>query len=226
VVRDFHEAGLFHGQLNLSNILLDFTGGSSVKCCSAVLIDYSKLIIVSESSFGILDEKHRNAYVNARNQKDLKDLGMIIYVVLSNCIVDSQPSQEEDTARSGEDEDVQRSKRGKSQAVQQRNNLPLYLVSLALSLLTPVTDQAGNAKFVYKSAREVLSDLQLAASDPDVYLKFHQWEDFMNTPLMMPQGSFFGQKTELSMVQHAFDAMMEGGNKTCAITVSGYAGAG
>jgi hypothetical protein len=88
---------------------------------------------------------------------------MIIYVVLSNCIVDSQPSQEEDTARSGEDEDVQRSKRGKSQAVQQRNNLPLYLVSLALLLLTPTTDQAGDAKFFYKSAREVPLDLQLVA---------------------------------------------------------------
>jgi hypothetical protein len=57
------------------------------------------------------------------------------------------------------------------------------------------------------------------ANDPDIYLKFHQWDDFMNAPLMMPQGSFFGQKTELSMVQHAFDAMMEGGNKTCAVMV-------
>ena len=185
-------------------------------------MDYSKLIILSESSFGILDKKHCKAYVDARNQKDLKDLGMIIYVVLSNCIADLLPSQEEDTARSGDERNevaVQRSKRGKRQMVQQRNNLPLYLVSLALLLLTPTTDQAGDAKFFYKSAREVPLDLQLAANDPDIYLKFHQWDDFMNAPLMMPQGSFFGQKTELSMVQHAYDAMMEGGNKTCAVMV-------
>jgi hypothetical protein len=116
-------------------------------------MDYSKLIILSESSFGILDEKHCKAYVDARNQKDLKDLGMIIYVVLSNCIADLLPSQEEDTARSGDEKDevaVQRSKRRKRQMVQQRNNLPSYLMSLALLLLTPTTDQAGDAKFFIK----------------------------------------------------------------------------
>jgi serine/threonine protein kinase len=36
-VRGFHEAGMFHSQLNLSNILLDFTGGLSVKRCSQSL---------------------------------------------------------------------------------------------------------------------------------------------------------------------------------------------
>lgn len=126
-VRDFQEAGLFHGQINLSNIVLDFTGGA-VDRCSAVLIDYSKSIIVSESSFAILDEKHRKAYVDAKNQKDLTDLGLLIYYVLSNGIPDSyqNQNQDDDNTSSEDDLDVHRNKRGKSQVVQQKHDLPMY----------------------------------------------------------------------------------------------------
>jgi hypothetical protein len=110
--------------------------------------------------------------------------------------------------------------------VQQKHDLPMYLVSLVSFLVTPVTDQAGDAKFVYKSAKEVLADLQLAANDPDVYLKALRWADFAERPLILDQGSFFGRKTELALIRHALDVVMKGDSKPCAIVVSGYPGAG
>ena len=99
-------------------------------------------------------------------------------------------------------------------------------MSLVSSLLTPVANYGGDDKLQYERPREVLSDLQLAAKNPDTYLKVHRWADYATKPLVLPKGAFYGRRTELSMVQHAFDAMMEGGSKPCALAVSGYAGTG
>lgn len=43
---EFHEAGMFHGQLNLRNIILNFSGGQKIS--SATLIDNSKSIILAD----------------------------------------------------------------------------------------------------------------------------------------------------------------------------------
>lgn len=224
-VCDFHEAGVFHGSLNLENIILDIKGGA--KNFHATLIDYSGAVILSDCSFGIRNEQDRNAFIKATKKKDLNDLGVVLYAVLGNRIQSTQQSSsDEHNDNLEQDAEVQRSKRGKRQQIQPSNNLPLYLISLIASLLTPNVNQGGDDQVLYKNTRDVLTDLQLAVSKSHIYLKAYSSTDLVSRPLIFPQGTFYGRRTELLMLQHSFDAMMEGKNKPCAFVVSGYAGAG
>lgn len=221
-VSDFHEAGLLHGQLNLQNVILNFSGGAQIR--SVTLIDYSKSIILTDSLCSIRSEEERQAFIESRKRKDLNDLGVLLYSVLGNRV--QETTQENDSTTTDEDNDEQRSKRGKRQQVQQANNLPIYLVSLIASLLAPILNQGGDLKVFYKSAKDVLADLQLAVQKPDIYWKAFNSADLLSRPLIFPQGSFYGRRTELLMLQHSFDAMKEGRSQPCALVVSGYAGAG
>ena len=223
-VCDFHEAGLFHGNLTLENIVLEFSGGS--QNCSATLLDYTKSGMISGSLNDTLDEPNRKALIDPKIEKDMKDLGLVLYSILSNHI----PNDNEEAAEKNDPEDdvseQQRNKRGKSEhGVSPAKRLPLYLMSLVSSLLNPTTNQEGDSLFLYNTPRNVLADLHLAISKPDIYLKVHCWSDLVTKPLVIPN-VFYGRRTELSMLRHSFDAMMEGASKPCAICVSGYAGAG
>jgi serine/threonine protein kinase len=219
-VCDFHEAGIFHGNLELKNVVIDSNSGP--ENFHATLIDYSRSIILADCFYSIRDENERKAYVMSVRQKDLNDLGVILYSVLSNHIT----NPERNIASAEGDADSHQNKRGKSQLLQPANNMPLYLMSLVSSLLTPVAKYGGNDKMQYKNPRDVLTDLQLAISKPDIYLKAHRWADLVTKPLVLPQDSFYGRRAEVSMLQHSFDTMMEGNSKSCAVVVSGYAGAG
>ena len=222
-VCDFHEAGLFHGHLSLENVILNFSGEAE-SCCTATLIDFAKSAILSDCSLELRDE-----FVSTKTQKDLNDLGLIIYSVLSNHIPDIEGQAEEDSSsEEAEDEnsEVQARKRGRRQETEHTNHLPLYLVSLVSSLLAPTMHQRGTSKYIYTNARNVLSDLMLAAKNPETYLKVLDWANLVTRPLVLPQESFYGRRTELSMVQHSFDSMMTGGSKPCVLVVSGYAGVG
>ena len=233
---DFHEAGVFHGHLSFQNVILNFTGEAQ-SCCTATLIDFAKSAIRSDCPL-----EERDEFVRKKTQKDLNDLGLILYSVLSNHIPDMTSSSglvenieiEEDSSSVKVDEEADDKgdaetharKRGRRQETQDPAKLPLYLVSLISSLLAPTIQQRTTRKTVYTNARNVLSDLKLAAEHPDMYLRVHRWANFVSGPLVLSEDSFYGRRTELSMVQHSFDAMMEGSNKPCILVVSGYAGAG
>lgn len=216
----FHECGVFHGNICLENILLDFSRPS----CSATLIDYSESVILSDSLYSIRDQQERKAFTMAAKQKDLNDLGVVLYSIISNH--PRHTDRYDDQVSLNDDTNEQRKKKGKSQLIQTADNLPLYLVSLVSSLLTPVAKYVGHDEVQYKHPRQVLADLHLAISKPDIYLKVHRWADFVTKPLFIPQGSFYGRRTELSMLQNSFDVMLKGGNKPCVFIASGYAGAG
>ena len=220
-VCDFHESGVYHGNLTLKNVVLKFSEGSLD--CSATLIDYSKSVILSDCFYTIRDEHERRDYLAMVNQKELNDLGLMIYSVLSNA---RQTEQRDDKVNIEDDAKVQENKRGKSQQLDTTSNLPLYLMSLVSSLLTEVANYGGNETIQYKHPREVLSDLQLALEKPEIFLKVHRWSDLVTKPLVIPPGAFYGRRAELSMLQHSFDVMMEGNSNPCALVVSGYAGAG
>jgi predicted ATPase len=48
----------------------------------------------------------------------------------------------------------------------------------------------------------------------------------LTKPLALPQNAFYGRKTELAMIKHSFDVMMEGRSQACVLAISGYAGVG
>ena len=216
----FHECGVFHGNICLENIVLDFSGPS----CSATLIDYSKSVILSDSLYSIRDQQERKDFTLAAKQKDLNDLGVVLYSIISNHPRRTNRCDVE--VNSNDDANEQRNKKGKSQLIQTADNLPLYLVSLVSSLLTPVAAYVGHDQVQYKRPRQVLADLHLAISKPDIYLKIHRWADLVTKPLSIPHASFYGRRTELSMLQSSFDAMLKGGNKPCVYIAQGYAGSG
>ena len=223
-VCDFHEAGMSHGNLTLGNIVLEFSGRS--QNCSATLIDYTKSVIISGCPNNTLNGPDHKALIDSKIEKDLRDLGLVLYSILSN----HMPNTNEEAAEEKDSEDdvleQQRNKRGKSeQGFSPAKCLPLYLMSLVSSLLNPTINQEGDSKFLYSSPRNVLADLQLAITKPGIYLKSHCWSDLVTKPLVIPN-VFYGRRTELSMLRHSFDAMMEGASKPCAIVVSGYAGSG
>ena len=224
-VCDFHEAGVYHGNLSLKNVVLNFDDGSSC-LCTATLIDYSKSVVVSDCLHKISDKEERLAYIEAANQKDLHDLGVVVYSVLENTTRGSGGENDEEDSNSDDSLEAQRRKRGKQQQIQLTNNLPLYLISLVSSMFTPSSDEISDDKVFYTKAKDVLSDLQLAIDKPEIYLKLHSTNDLVSGSLTLPEGSFYGRKTELMMLRQSFDAMMEGKSEPCAVIVSGYAGAG
>lgn len=223
-VCEFHEAGMIHGHLNMDNVLLQFQP-QGTQTYSATLIDYSRATTPADLC-NIRTNEDRIAYADAKKKKDLNDLGLLLYSVLGEHVQEAT-TVVRDGGEDDEDMGVLRSKRGKRQhQAHQTNNLPLYLISLIASLLTPIPNQGGDNIVFYKNARRVLSDLQLAMQKADIYLKPYSSTDLVSRPLIFPQGSFYGRKTELFMLQHSFDAMMKGDSKPCALVVSGYAGTG
>jgi serine/threonine protein kinase len=219
-VCDFHDAGVFHGNLNLENVIMDFNEGT--RNYKATLIDYSKSVIMSDASHNTLDEQDRHAFFEEKKHNDLSDLGVILYYVLSNNNIPDALGEE--VENSSNDVDAQGIKRGRHDV--QTPNLPLYLASLVSALLGHTRDVEGHRRLVYKSSREVLLDLQLAAQKPGIYLKVQFWTEMLFKPLDVPHDSFHGRRTELSILQHSYNTMMEGGSKPCALVVSGCAGAG
>ena len=224
-VCDFHEAGVYHGNLSPKNVILKFDEGSSF-LCTATLIDYAKSVVVSDCLHSISDKQERLAYIEAASRKDLHDLGAVIYSVLGNNTQGSGGDDEEEDSNPDDSLEGQRKKRGRRQQTQPTNNLPLYLVSLVTSMITPSSDERSDDRVFYTKAKDVLSDLQLAIDKPEVYLKLHSTDDLVSRSLTLPESSFYGRKTELLMLRQSFDAMMEGKSKPCAVVVSGYAGAG
>lgn len=226
-VCDFHQAGVFHCNLSLQNVVISFNEESDA--CTATLIDYSKAVVPSDHPSASRDD-----CIKEQTRKDLNDLGLIIYSVLSNHMplaeAEEDASSEEEAGREEEDEEeddnVQRRVRGRRQQIEPTINLPVYLLSLVSSLLSPSINQEGDIRYSYTNARSVLSDLQLADDRPDIYMKFHGMTDLVTNPLIMPKDPFYGRRIELGMLQHSFDAMMEGSSKPCVLLVSGYAGAG
>ena len=219
-VADFHEAGVVHGHVGLSDVIL-YAEASS---WSATLIDYSVSIMVSS-----LTELDHLTNFEASKRIDLNNLGAILYAVFGLHIQDVGGAQAQESGCNvdvEEDPETQRNKRGKSHRCQPVHSLPLYLVTLLVSLLTPIGKWGNGDGVQYTNAQDVLSDLQLALDKPDTYLKETIWEDLATKPLALPQDSFYGRKTELSLMKHAFDVMMEGNSRACALVVSGPAGVG
>ena len=230
-VCDFHEAGVFHCHLSLENVIINFNGEEDA--CTATLIDYSKAVISSDYSLTLRDD-----CIKEKSRKDLNDLGLMIYSVLSNHIpvteteddlssAGEEEAEEEEEEEEEEDADnEQRRVRGRRQQLEPTIRLPLYLLSLISSCLSIPINRNDTGRYLYVNAKNVLSDLQVAIRSPDAYLKVHQLADFVTNSLTMPQDPFYGRKIELGMMKHSFDSMMEGSNKPCVLVVSGYAGIG
>ena len=225
-VCDFHKAGVFHCNLSLENVIINFKEEAAADSCTATLIDYAKCAVLSDYPFA-----ERDDCIKEKTHKDLNGLGSIIYSVLSNDIPFAE--QDEDSSSGEEDGEVdddnapRRVRRRMPQhSMPPAISLPLYILSLISSTLSPTFHREGGDRILYTNARDLLSDLRFAADRPDLYLKFHNYNNLSDNPLVLPQDSFYGRKIEVGMLQHSFNAMMEGGSKPCVLVVSGYAGAG
>mmetsp|Transcript_1921 Transcript_1921/g.4149 ORF Transcript_1921/g.4149 Transcript_1921/m.4149 type:complete len:1254 (-) Transcript_1921:1038-4799(-) len=199
---DKGEGGRYCGQLSLENIVLDISDGY----CDATLS-------------GILDDDNTIPFGKRTKYEDMKQLGYILNAVFDG---DGATSGMEMQAEPKTEEDQPTKKRGKSQ--QSVENLPLYLTCLVSSLITTRANVGGTTG-QYESVKHVLGDLQMAAKRPQVYLKNTSWDDTKNNRLRMPHDSFYGRKSELSLVLHSLDLVLRFGQPVM-VSVSGYAGTG
>ncbi|KAL7539299.1 hypothetical protein ACHAXR_009167 [Thalassiosira sp. AJA248-18] len=202
---DKGEGGRYCGQFSLGNIFLDI----SDTCCVAAL--------------NIVDSDNNRISPPGEwtKEKDLKQLGCILSAVF---VGENAGMGIRDRGEHKTEDDEPTKKRGKGQ--QTVENLPLYLTYIISSLIATRVDARGGApEQYYESARQVLRDLQIAASKPEVYLKSNSWDDAKNNRLQIPPQSFYGRKSELSLVLHSLDTVLRFGQPVM-VSVSGYAGTG
>lgn len=105
-------------------------------------------------------------------------------------------------------------------------NIPLYLISLLSSLISPSINEREKIKYQYNSARDVYCDLHEADRHPEIYLRLINASEIATRPLQIRKDSFYGRLSELSMVQQSLQIMMNSKGQPVIMSVSGHAGAG
>lgn len=230
-VLKFHEAGVIHNGLSCDDIILhnvDDAGDSSEFCVT--LIDLARASIIDEA-IGNAIRKDGLSFSEKAMRKDLHDLGNVLYAVLGGdgsgakgggATNNSKEAGEDDKEDYGQQ---RRRKRGNNQRIV-ANSLPPYLISL-ISALIPVTCKDGRGG-QYSHVKDVLIDLQEASKRPDIYLKNDTLSGnyLPKNSLKIPPDSFYGRRSEVSMVLHSLDTVLKFGGKPVVTVVSGYAGTG
>lgn len=210
---DFHQARVVYNNLSPDNIVLDTFDGSYV----ATFIDLSKAIILSN------DASSGGAVEKSAVETDLQALGQILNALFDGQKFDSYSSADDDdeTSTSGEENSYRR-KRKKRQV--QAEGLPTCLNALMTTLLFL---KEGETSEKYGDAKDVLSDLQMIAMKPQIYLKALKVDDFtLHNRLNAPVDAFHGRQREVSMLYHAFDSVNEQGGQPMVVSISGSSGTG
>ena len=163
-------------------------------------------------------------------RKDLHDLGNVLYAVLGGDGSGAKGGGATNNSKEDEDDkedygQQRRRKRGNNQQIV-ANSLPPYLISL-ISALIHVTCKDGRGG-QYSHVKDVLIDLQEASKRPDIYLKNDTLSGnyLPKNSLKIPPDSFYGRRSEVSMVLHSLDTVLKFGGKPVVTVVSGYAGTG
>jgi serine/threonine protein kinase len=219
-VASLHEAGVAHGSIISDNIILSFES----KQCSAILIDLSKAVILSEGHIS-RSKDAQEAHAASMKTNDMKALGLVLYLVLGGNQLTAEPAQDQKPTDHEESDSSVRAKRGRNN-VQPVTNMPLYLISLQSALISPSLNVGGTFTYQYQSANDVVNDLQEALKKPKIYLRHHQASDSRNMSVQVPKDSFYGRLSEVSMVKQSLAVVKHSGGQPVVTTVSGYAGAG
>jgi len=211
---DFHKAKVVYNNLSPDNIVLDTFDGSYI----ATFIDLSKAIILSnDTSNGGQVEK--NAV-----EMDLQALGRILNALFDGERFDSNSSADEsdDTSTEGEEHSYRR-KRNKRQA--QVEGFPTCLNALISTLLLRKEGEETSEK--YGNVKDVLSDLQVIATNPQIFLKALKVDDFtLHNRLNAPVDAFYGRQSEVSLLYHAFDSVNKHEGQPMVLSISGSPGTG
>lgn len=210
---DFHQARVAYNNLSPENIVLDTFEGSYF----ATFIDLSKAIILSD------DASNGGEGEKSAVETDLQALGQILNTLFDGQKFDSYSSADDDDETSTEgEENSYRRKRKKYQG--QAEGLPTCLNALISSLLFL---REGETSLKYGDAKDVLSDLQEIAMNPQIYLKLLRVDDFtLHNRLNAPVDAFHGRQREVSLLYHAFDSVNKPGGQPMVVSISGSAGSG
>jgi len=212
---DFHQARVVYNNLSPENIVLDTFEGSYI----ATFIDLSKAIILSN------DARNGGQVEKSAVETDLQALGQILNALFDGQKFDSYSSADDDDETSTEgEENSYRRKRKKCQV--QVEGLPTCLNALISTLLF-LKEGEGETSEKYGDAKDVLSDLQEIAMNPQIYLKALKVDDFtLHNRLNAPVDAFHGRQREVSLLYHAFDSVNKQGGQPMVVSISGSAGSG
>ena len=104
------------------------------------------------------------------------------------------------------------------------DGLPMYLSSFISALMNACT---GGNEFgeIYDDMKDVLDDLKAATNKCEIYF-LTPGKAFLQShnQLLMQRGAFYGRKSELSMLLHSLNSVIQGISLMTA--VSGLAGMG
>jgi len=210
---DFHKAGVVYNNLSPDNIVLDTFDGSYI----ATFIDLSKSIIHSN------DSSDRGRLEQDAVEIDLLALGRILNALFEGQKFDSYSSAGDDETSTEGEEHSYRRKRNKTQA--HVEGLPTCLTALISTLLLSKEGEEISEK--YWNAHDVLSDLQLIATNPQIFLKAFKLNDFsLHSRLKAPVDAFYGRQSEVSMLYHAFNSVIMLEGQPMVVSISGSAGTG
>lgn len=209
---DFHKAGVVYNNLSPDNIILDTFEGSY----TATFIDLSKAIILSNNNVN-------SGRAGKSVEMDLKALGQILNALFDGQKSDSYSFARDDDSTSTErDEHSYKRKRNKRQA--QVDGLPTCLNALISTLLLLKGGDETSEK--YGNAQDVLSDLQVIAMNPQIFLKALKVDDFTFNRLNAPVGAFYGRQSEVSALYRAFDSVTKHQGQPMVVSISGSPGTG
>ncbi|KAL7531691.1 hypothetical protein ACHAXR_008840 [Thalassiosira sp. AJA248-18] len=221
-LKEYHDAGVAHKKISLSNIILEETTTATTYSCLATLIDLSRSVILGKIN---TDKNSHSADYDAK-RLDLESLGYVFQQLFE---VGSSSGEEDDRECCGGpkmNSGGRNVKRGKSSSQHQRaiEGLPLYLSSLISALFVNRNLNYGTVE-TYANVNAVLSDLRIALDKYETYFRpaFDRGSSSQNTlPIL---DAFYGRQSEMTVLTNSFHSVMNLGQPSITV-ISGHAGMG
>lgn len=209
---DFHKAGVVYNNLSSDNIVLDTFEGSYI----ATFINLSTAIIHTSSN------NNEGGLERDAAEIDLSALGQILHALFDPENIETSYSSNDENEATTEEESVNiRRKRNKRQA--HVEGLPMCLNAL-ISALSGRGEETSES---YETAKDVLSDLHVIATNPQIFLKTPTLDDFTaHSRLKAPVDAFYGRQSEISMLYHAFNSVIMLDGQPMVVSISGSPGMG
>ena len=229
-VGEYHDAGVAHNKLSVSNIIVEtFEQGGY---CAISLIDLSEAVLLNQGGQQYYNYDSNNVESEAARRVDLKQLGRVFQRLFGRndeITFGQQPHsvKEKETENYDRDYEVNsRKKRGKTS--RDTEGIPMYLTSMIAALINQGTDCSNDIHGeTYESISLVLSDLKIAATKFSTYLgrNIDYEEASLLNHLSVPHSAFYGRQSELSVLRSSLHAVISSGNPMMTV-VAGHAGIG
>lgn len=208
---DFHKAGVVYNNLSSDNIVLDTFEGSYI----ATFINLSTAIIHTSSN------NNEGGLERDAAEIDLSALGQILHALFDPENIENYSSNDEKETTTEEETVNIRRKRNKRQA--HVEGLPMCLNAL----ISALSGRGGETSESYETAKDVLSDLHVIATNPQIFLKTPTLDDFTaHSRLKAPVDAFYGRQSEISMLYHAFNSVIMLDGQPMVVSILGSPGMG